>query len=389
MARTGDWQLWGSELSPFALKLALCCRHAGLPYRFLPEQGSRLENLRALLRVQAVKRGWLPLTWPERQDGDEWPLVPYLLGPDGENLFDSTAIAEWLDRRLPPDRRLIPEEPLAAFIARLIDDYADEWGLYLVHHQRWVVSAADNDAGQRLAREYRSLIGPLQPLMARWFAARQTRRLPYLFSVARKGFRIEGLPARRQPPSRSGFPATHDLLEDAHARLCTVLDSLLAGRPWLLGERFSLADAAIYGQLAMNLSDPSTARHLRERHPRLEAWLQRLHRPGAAPAGDGREWRLDAALRPLLREISRSHLPLMRQNAAACGTLGARSRQRGSEAAFDAGQALYEGQIDGQPYRSVAKRFQARVWRDCQARLEQLGPAQRRQLAALMPGAAF
>ena len=59
-----DWLLWGSELSPFALKLALCCRYAGLPHRFLPEQGSWAENWRCVLRVERLKRGGLPITWP-------------------------------------------------------------------------------------------------------------------------------------------------------------------------------------------------------------------------------------------------------------------------------------------------------------------------------------
>ena len=178
-----DWLIWGSELSPYALKLALCCRYAQLPHRFLPAQGRWAENLRIALRVERLKRGLLLLTWPQLSEDDEYPLVPYLFGPAGENLYDSSAIAEWLDRDLPTAQRLIPLEPLAAFVTRLIDDYADEFLLYVVHHQRWVVSARDNDAGARLAREFRSLVGPLQPVMARHFSARQTRRLPYLFSI--------------------------------------------------------------------------------------------------------------------------------------------------------------------------------------------------------------
>lgn len=384
MAEAQDWLIWGSELSPYALKLALCCRHADLPYRFLPTQGRWGENLRTALRVERLKRGWLPLTWPRLTADDEYPLVPYLFGPRGENLYDSSAIAEWLDRRLPDAQKLIPIEPLAGFVARLIDDYADEFLLYVVHHQRWVVSARDNDAGQRLAQEFRRLVGPLQPLMARHFSARQTRRLPYLFSVAPAGFHVAGMPERRQPPPRKGFPPTHALLESAHTRLLDVLDALLATRPYVLGDRFTLADAALYGQLGMNLSDPSTAQAMLARSPRLHRWLLALQQGRPQVAGVG-ALQIDEALRPLLAEIARIQLPLMQQNAAAYARSCRKGQRRFNEAAFNAGESLYDGLLDGQPYRSVAKSFQARSWRDCCSRWADMPPEAQLSLMALMP----
>lgn len=379
-----NWFVFGSELSPYALKLLLCCRHAGLPHRFLPAQGTYFENLRCMLRVQALKSGFKALTWPRMTEDDELPLVPYLLGPDGEILYDSTAIAEWLDMPRSSAQRLIPSDPLAGFVARLIDDYADECLLYVVHHQRWVASARDNDAGARLAAEFHHTLGPLQPLLAKVFSARQVRRLPYLFSIAGDDARFEDLPASRRPPARAGFPPTQARLEGMHARLARVLDVLLATRPFLLGTAFTLADAAIYGQLAMNLSDPTTAAWLRAQTPRLHAWLQALHvgKPKIVGAG---EWQIDSALQPLLAEIARIHLPLMQQNAAAHARLKAAGQRRFNEAAFDRGEALYDGVLEGQPYRSVAKSFQARSWRDCRARWQALPKTAQDRLAALMP----
>lgn len=381
------WIVWGSELSPFTLKLIRLLRHAGLPFRFLPAEGRSAENWRYALRVDAIKRRRLPLTWPRMGADDEFPLVPFLLGPAGENLYDSSAIAEWLDQRLNQNLRSIPADAAAAFVARLVDDYADEFGLYLVHHNRWKVSARDNDAGARVAREFGFLLGPLrkpgQPLQARWFAARQTRRLPYLFSVAPAGFHIEGLPPSRQPPSRPGFPPTHALLEEAFVRLLDALEALLARRPFVLGGGFTLADASLYGQLGMNLSDPSAAALMAQRAPRLYRWLQGLHGAEAAPiAGDGR-LQLDEALKPLLAEICRTHIPLMRQNAAACERHGGAPRR--NEAAFDRGECLYDGNLAGHAFRGVAKTFQARVWRDCLARWRALDAVARRTVEALLP----
>ncbi len=380
------WVVWTSELSPFGLKLLLLCRGSGFPVRVLPASGTTLENLRYSRRRELLLRRRLPLTWPLMTAEDEFPAVPYLFGPGGENLYDSTAIAEWLDGRAGAAAlRWIPEDRAAAFVVRLIDDYADEFGIYMVHHNRWKVSATDNDAGARVARDFASLFGPLRHAFGRWFARRQVRRLPYLFSVAPEGFSIEGVARVLTPPSRGGFPPTHELLEDAFARLADILETLLSERAFVLGERPTLADAALYGQLAMNLSDPGARRWMHERAPRLEAWLVRLH-DGAADVLPARgDIGLDAAIKPLLSEIFRIHVALMRANYAAWSDLRQRGCARFNEAAFDRCEALYDGELDGRRFRAVAKSFQARVWMDCLARWKALGASEREAVARLLP----
>lgn len=383
-ATVRPWVVWTSELSPFGLKVILLCRYTKLPLQVLPG-GEFLDSWRYAIRRERLVRRRLPLTWPAMTDDDEFPAVPYLFGPDGENLYDSTAIAAWLDHGLDPERRTHPVEPYARFVAHLIDDYADELGLYIVHHNRWVLSATDNDAGERVGREFRFLFGPLHPRFGRWFAARQTRRLPYLFSVAREGFRIDGLPPERQPPSRAGFPPTHAFLDEAFERLLGVLEPLLAARPFVLGARFTLTDAALYGQLAMNLSDPSADRRIRERAPCVHQWLGRLHRGDPSLLEAAGPLRIDADLSPLLAEICRTHVPLMRQNLAACEAWKAKGERRFNERAFDAGRALYDGEIDDHPFRAVAKTFQARVWKERLAEWHALPGAARAGIEALLP----
>ena len=356
------WVVWTSELSPFGLKVILLCRYYGLPFRVLPAQGTLAERIQYSLRRELLTRGLLPLTWPRMTVEDEFPLVPFLFGPKGENLYDSTAIAAWFDQHTESSRKLLPDDALAHFVAALIDDYADEFGLYLVHHNRWKVSAHDNDASARLAGEM-GIPGVLKkPVMARW-QRRQTERLPYLFSVAPSGFYLNGMPAGVQPPSRPGFPATHDLLETAFERLITRLDALLQQRSFILGERMTLADAAVYGQLGMNLSDPSASRWIQSRAPALYAWLQRLHQGDHELLNARGELQIDAALTPLLAEISRVFVPLMQQNLTAYERLKGQGETVFNEAAFNTGRSLYIGEIDGQPFCHVAKPFQAKVWR--------------------------
>ncbi len=393
MAPDDRWILWGSELSPFALKVEALLRFAGVPFRWLPAAGRFVDAFRFDRRRSDLVAGRLPLTWPTMTDLDEFPLTPFLFGPGEENLYDSSAIAVWLDAHGPfPNERATPflpcADPALRFAVRLIDEALDEVGLYLVHHNRWVVSARDNDAGARLAREMRPLLGPFAPMVGYFFPARQVRRLPYLFSVAPPdGARFDDLPARLRPPVRAGFPPTHELLEHAFAELLTALEALLSCRPFLLGARFTLADASVYGQLGMNRTDPSARAWIARDAPATQAWIDRIaqgnfhdHRP------DG-ELSLDSALAPLLGWICRTFVPLMQQNHDAWERHRAAGETRFNEAAFNAGRALYDGTLLGQPFRSVAKTFQVRVWRDLRAEWDALGTNDRARIEPLLPAA--
>ncbi len=379
------WDIYGSELSPFTLKLIALCDYTELPYRFVPADTSVWHSLKTLHRKEKLIKGKAPLSWPEMDEEDEYPLVPFLFGPDGENLYDSTAIARWLDDNIAkPDQQLIPDNPAMAFIVRLIDDYADEFGLYMVHHQRWKISASDNTGGRRLANEFRRLLGPLQGPFAAWFSARQVRRLPYLFSVADKAFKIPGLPKWRQPPAKAGFPSTHEFLESSFIRLLNILEELLSKRPYILGSRFSLADAAIYGELAMNLDDPSTAIQIKNTTPVLFNWLVRIRNHDIPRPAEGK-WCLDNDLRPLLNEICRTHIPLMQLNITAYEQWREQGETVFNEKALSAGRALYDGMLGEQEFRHVAKSFQAKVWRKCLQHWRSLSQVDKATLENLLP----
>jgi glutathione S-transferase len=376
-----NYDIWGSELSPFVLKVRALCRYASIETRLLPSDGRYLENLDAALRVERIKRGRIELTYPRMTLLDEFPLTPFLLGKGGENLYDSTAIADWIDAHfIQPGAKLIPEDPVLEFSARLIDEYFDEFGLYLVHHNRWVTAAHGNDAGDRLAHEYRSLVWrPLRPTFSRWFSARQTRRLPYLFSVADPETPIQGLARNRQPPARKGFPPTHDLLDDSFRRLLAALEVILGDSPYLLGDRFTLADASAYGQLCMNTQDREADDLIAAQAPTTHAWIVRIRdgEMNRAHASGSAELRMGPGFEVLLEEICRTFVPLMRQNETAYQRHLAVGETLFNEAAFDKGRGLYKGTLDGHPFRSVAKTFQVKVWRRLLDLWWSLAPADR------------
>jgi len=359
--------LWGLTASPYQLKMQSLLDFAGHTWERWPDQASRLSALSMAVRLEWAKRRVAVRRFPAfSPEFDEYPAVPFYTEDGRCFYYDSSALAHHLDEH--PHRHgapLVPHQPALGFVCHLIDEAFDEFGLYMVHHMRWVTSARSTPMGDMTARELRALYPPgLTALVARRLYARQASRCPYLFSVAPGNFDA-GVSRRRAPPSRAGFPPTHALLDEAWHCHVAAMESLLQRQPFLLGERFTLADASAFGQLGMNLVDPDAAGLLRERAPRTFRWLCAIR------DGEHRETRgelaLSPALRPLLRCIGDTFIPLMRQNEAAYVAARARGQTLFNEAAFRRGRALYDGHLLGQPFRAVVKTFQVRVWRELRA----------------------
>ena len=390
--RTPHWVILGSELSPFTLKVLNYFSLLGIDHQFYYRQGSTWGNLKIQIRKMLLVLGVNKLTVPKMTEDDEFPLVPFVFGPNGENMYDSTAVAEWLDcnpqssHHEENNSALIPNNnSRIEFLVRLIDEYADDFGLYMVHHNRWKVAAIENNAGTRLGQELSSVAGPFGKMVDLYFSARQTRRLPYLFSVAPKGFSIKGVKASRQPPSHLDFPETHSLLETAFDNLLAALETIFSNRPYLFGDCYTLADASLYGQLAMNLPDPEAAELIKTKAPRTYQWLNELaqldfssHQPAATA-----QWFDD--LQPLLDEIERCYVPLMNDNAEAVERYEAQGISCFNEKAFDKNTAIFGGEIDGKPYQHVAKSFQRKTWRALQNKAQSMTNEDKNWLQLTLP----
>ncbi len=381
--------VWGVEASPFLLKLESILRYHERPFKRLPGQGSWTENLRIAFRLEKAKRQRRVERYPKIDpDLDEYPSFPFF-SPDGQSFhYDSSALARRLDDESNSDQApLFPVEPRLGFLAQLIDEAFDEYGLYMVHHLRWVGSASDTAMGEYTAKEMSRLVTPaIAPLIRTNLPRRQVRRCPYLFSVAPKGYRAP-VEAARVPPSRTGFPPTHDLLFESWHAYLDAMEHLLERQPYILGDRFSIADASAYGQLSMNLIDPSAARTLRQRAPQTYAWLVEI-RDRKTPRPGGALY-LSQAIAPLLSIIMQTFTPLMKQNEAAWIEAISQGEQLFNEAAFDQNRSLYTGQLLGHPFRSVIKTFQVRVWRDLCESWHQLPEAEANALRETLPGHAL
>ena len=381
---------WGLAASPYQLKMQSLLDFTGHDWERWPQQGGRRSALSMLLRLEVAKyRGTVQRFPAMSAEFDEYPAVPFYTHNGKTFYYDSSSMARHLDQDVGTQTSLlIPREPRLAFICQLIDEAFDEFGLYMVHHMRWVGSAKTTPMGQMTALEFRRLLPPgLESRLARRLYRRQVSRCPYLFSVAPPGYDA-GVARDRTPPSRSGFPPTHALLDEAWRRYLGAMEHLLASQPYLLGGRFTLADASAYGQLGMNLVDPEASAKLEALAPSTFRWLCAI-REGRQHAGRG-DLALSSSLKPLLRIIMRTFGVLMRQNERAYEQAVADGETVFNEAAFDCHRALYDGQLLGYPFRAVAKTFQVRVWRELKDSWQTLEVRDRKALEReLLPDAAL
>jgi len=227
--------------------------------------------------------------------------VPALRLADGRWLFDTTPTIAWLEQAHPAPA-FVPQDPALAFVALLVEDYADEWLWRPAMWWRWEPVATRHALGRRVAE---NLDFPLLPraVVARLFPLRQ-RRL-WLWG--------DGM-------HRGNADAIRNLYLDE----LDFLESVLAQQPFLLGSRPSMADFGYFGPMFRHFgNDPDPAEIMRRRAPAVYQWLARIWR-GRRPAfdtppqwhwpthgADGPDWS------PLLRRLLGDYLPYLRANAEA------------------------------------------------------------------------
>ena len=268
------YRIFGSELSPYSVKVRSYFRYKALPHDWL---------LRS------------PANQAEFQKHAKLPLVPLVVTPDGEGIQDSTPIIERFETERPA---LAPEDPARSFLSALIEEYGDEWGNKWMFHYRWTYVPDTWATAERIAQQMMGAQGTLAVAQARAAVAeRMTGRLGFVGSN----------------------PATRPVIEASFKRALEILDKHLTARPYVLGGRPAMADFGLWGQFYELATDPTPAAILRASAPNLMAWVQRMLAPKAE--GPFEDWSsLAAGLIPLLtEEVGRLFLPWSAANAAAIG----------------------------------------------------------------------
>jgi glutathione S-transferase len=226
--------------------------------------------------------------------------VPVVERADGAFLRDSTAMIEWFERRYPCGG-VLPADPAAAFFCRLLEDYADEGLWRPALYYRWAFAKDALLNSRRFTEEF--LWFPLTPAAA--LRANIRRR------QARTYMKEEGV-----TNANRGDIERHYLDELAD------LEAVFRTRPFLFGERPSLADFGWFASMFRHFSiDPTPARLMRDRAPAVYEWVARMWNARADRVGEAAwaptEGGLPAGLEPLLERAARRYLPALHANAKA------------------------------------------------------------------------
>lgn len=270
-------KVYGSRVSYYTGKLEAYLRYRGVEYTRVPMPYNDQER---------IKRGAGAVQHPviERDDG-RW-------------MSDTTPILLEFERELGP-APILPASPVVAFIARLIEDYADEWLWRSAMHYRWSYSLSRNLLGEILAEELHGNGPPLPKFILNRIIKRRQR----LHFVRRDGV----------------TDATWDHVEQGYFNALDGMGAMLAERPFLLGDAPSLADFGLMAPMFRHFSmDPVPEEIMRNRAPAVYEWVARMWNARATSEPQFLDTVPEDAA-ALLKEACETHLVQLAENARAYG----------------------------------------------------------------------
>jgi glutathione S-transferase len=249
---------------------------------------------------------------------------PMVERDDGRWMSDTTPILFQLEKEK-PDFPILPDNQVVAFIARLLEDYADEWLWRSAMHYRWSYRLSRLLLSEILTDELRGHSLPIPDFLKR----RVISFRQHHFFVKRDGVN----------------KATWDHVEQGYFNALDGMTSALGNRRFLLGNAPSLADFGLMAPMLRHFGqDPTPAEIMRTRAPAVYAWVARMWdaRADKAPKFISE---ISADLNPLLKEACETHLEQLTANAAA----------------FGSGQASFDMIVQGCRYTNMpVSRY--RVW---------------------------
>jgi glutathione S-transferase len=227
--------LYQFEISPFCDKVRRILHVKGQPYEI-----REIPVSQSLRRVRQVNRiGKLPC-----------------LDHDGHRVADSSDIARYLDQKF-PQPALLPSDPGERALCHVLEDWADESLYFYEMALRFTIP-------HNARRFVPALVAHDPP----WFQRLAEYVVP---RIMRRITRSQGV--GRKPRDM--------LLRDVERQIRAVA-ALLGEGQWLVGGSLSVADIAVFAQLACIRGADEGAK-LVEAEPAVAAWMERVERATAPP----------------------------------------------------------------------------------------------------------
>lgn len=256
-------------------------------------------KMRAYLRYRQI-----PFTWVNGQAAEvvartkvETYMVPVLGRSDGSFDNESTALIDELEAGI-VERSTTPTTPAEAFLACLLEDFADEWLINPMFHYRWHDEEAQDEAARWII--YEGLTGGGAETIAQ-------------FSDLWKGRQLHLL--ARYSGDLSSFAMLERTLKD----FLDILESHIVNQPFLFGDRPSRAEFAFYGILSQMCVDRIPSVLIRNAYPFTHRWTSLVE----DLSGKSGNWQEVLAqedsqayktVRKLLALSAQTHLPFLQLN---------------------------------------------------------------------------
>lgn len=227
------YRIFGSELSPYSVKIRSYFRYKKIPHEWLVRNGDSEEEYKKFAKI---------------------PIIPLVVTPEQEGLQDSTPIIEAIEQRF-PEPPIHPQDARAQFVSILLEEFGDEWANKWMFHLRWARDEDCISAGGRIAA-------------ANAPAADEQTRAPIReqiisFMKGRVGF--VGSNEQTAPQIEQSF-------EDG----IRLLNAHLQDRSYLFGEKPAFGDFGLWGQVYCTWTDPTGAALIEARAPHLLDWIHRM-----------------------------------------------------------------------------------------------------------------
>jgi len=188
--------------------------------------------------------------------------LPFILD-DGRLVADSTDIVHYLEERW-PEPRLVPDDARTRALCHVLEDWADESLYFYEMRLRFTLPHNARRFIPELVKHEGALVQRLAPLAMPLVLRRQ---------VAAQG-------VGRRPIAQ--------VLRDVERHVDALAGLLEGGREWLLGDRLTVADVAVFSQLFCIRASDEGGRVVAAR-PAVGAWMDRVDAATAAPSGAATE----------------------------------------------------------------------------------------------------
>ena len=260
-----QYLIYGAELSPYSVKIRAYFRYKEIPHKWIIRDQKSNVEFKKFAKL---------------------PIVPLVVTPEKKGLQDSTPIIKLLEQQH-QNNSVAPPEIHTAFVARILEEYADEWLNKAMFHYRWRYEDDQLSASERF-------VGLMIPSWA--------NKIPLLkWALKRK----LAATIRKRMISRlwvvGSNATTENQIEQSLDSFLHLSEQHLQGRPYFFGFRPSIADFGIWGQVYNMWTDPTLNQIIESSYPETLKWIKRMLHP--KQEGEFELWEsLEATLMPILKQ---------------------------------------------------------------------------------------